>query len=253
MKEYKQRFHAYVSDFYTGVGDDDENIKLKEVHSLRVYENMSELAKHLELSPGQLKIAEIIGLFHDIGRFEQLRRYRTFNDKQSINHAELGVEVLTQQKLLHELDPVEKEYVRIAILNHNKHKLPELHPDHQLYVKMIRDADKLDIYRVVTKHYEEGNGNETVTLHLPDIPRVTPTVFKKIIEGQTIAYEEMQTVADCKVMQIGWLFDFNFDYFRRKVVRLGYIDTIFRTLPSGERTDRLRERVSKYIKAFQNS
>ena len=39
----------------------------------------------------------LTGLLHDVGRFEQLRRYGTFIDAQSIDHAEFGADRLFRQ------------------------------------------------------------------------------------------------------------------------------------------------------------
>ena len=39
-------------------------------------------------------------MLHDIGRFEQIRRFGTFNDAQSVDHAEFGADLLFKECLI---------------------------------------------------------------------------------------------------------------------------------------------------------
>ncbi len=87
-------FFHYVQTFKQGDINDQENIILKEIHTKHVVKEILNVAKHLELNNDELRFAEIIALFHDIGRFEQYVRFKTFVDKKSVNHAELGVKIL---------------------------------------------------------------------------------------------------------------------------------------------------------------
>ena len=52
----------------------EEHINYKYHHSYRVRDNMILLAKNLNLPPEDIKLASVIGLLHDIGRFEQYKR-----------------------------------------------------------------------------------------------------------------------------------------------------------------------------------
>jgi hypothetical protein len=89
-----EKFRAWFNDYVAGFYGDDEfvnaNIKLKEEHSKRVCKEMLYLADELGLPDEQRRIAEATALFHDIGRFEQFARYRTYNDPRSVNHCLLG-------------------------------------------------------------------------------------------------------------------------------------------------------------------
>ena len=64
----------------------NENIKRKEQHSLRVMAISKKIAEELKLSEKEIKLATLIGLLHDIGRFEQYTKWKTFSDKISTNH-----------------------------------------------------------------------------------------------------------------------------------------------------------------------
>ena len=111
-------FNTYVSKYNT----EDEKIKLKIEHIQRVAKNANDIAENLNLSKEDIDLAWLIGLLHDIGRFEQVRLYHTFNDGKSVNHAEIGVKILFEDGLIREFieDEQYDEIIKKAILNHNK-------------------------------------------------------------------------------------------------------------------------------------
>ena len=107
-----------------------------------------EIAQSLKLKQEDIELAGLIGLLHDIGRFEQLRRYDSFIDSKTIDHAALGIEILFNDGLI-ELFEIDKQYyslIKTAIFNHNKY---EIEPDLiiiYLHCQIIRDGDKIDIF-----------------------------------------------------------------------------------------------------------
>ena len=125
----------------------DSNIIRKQLHSIRVMELSEKIAKRLKLSKEKIEIATLIGLLHDIARFEQYTRYHTFKDAESVDHGDLGVEILNKD--LHKYIDTDKydELIKIAVKNHNKYKIEDgLTQEQELFAKIIRDADKIDIF-----------------------------------------------------------------------------------------------------------
>ena len=144
-------FNKYISQFNPKQG----RIKLKIDHIKRVAIMSKKIAESLGLNDEQIKLAELIGLFHDIGRFKQAELYNTFNDRISVNHAELSVKILFDENLIDNFKIDKKYYkiIKLAILNHNKNKIQDdLKADEMLFAKLIRDADKLDIYYTICKY-----------------------------------------------------------------------------------------------------
>ena len=110
---------------------------------------MEQLTAALPLSESDRELAYLCAVYHDIGRFEQLKRYHTFLDYKSIDHAQLGCEILRQGDFLDELSAREREQVLTAIGNHNRLAIEDgLDEKTLLFAKLIRDADKCDIFRV---------------------------------------------------------------------------------------------------------
>lgn len=140
----KEIFDTYVKKYNVK----DPKINGKWEHSYRVMERSIMLAQHLHLSKEDVYLAEVIGLLHDIGRFKQWTKYKTFNDLKSVDHGDYGCELLFEENLIEEFK-IEPKYYRIiekAIRNHNKAKIEDnLTEPELLQAKIIRDADKLDI------------------------------------------------------------------------------------------------------------
>ena len=89
-------FAEYVRNY----DPSDEKIKLKIDHTYRVAGLCQRIAESLGLSEPDVDIAWLLGMLHDIGRFEQIRRFGTFNDVQSVDHAEFGADLLFKEGLI---------------------------------------------------------------------------------------------------------------------------------------------------------
>ena len=93
IEKAKEEFINYTKNYNL----EDTNIKRKQIHSLRVMEISKKIAEYIGLTPEEVKIAELIGLLHDIGRFEQYSNYHTFRDDYSIDHGDYGVQILEKE------------------------------------------------------------------------------------------------------------------------------------------------------------
>ena len=75
-------------------------IELKIRHTFGVVNASEYIAKELKLSDEDIELAKLIALLHDIGRFEQIKRYDCFIDNKSIDHAILGNEILFNNMII---------------------------------------------------------------------------------------------------------------------------------------------------------
>lgn len=149
----KKNFSKYTEKFDLK----NENIKKKQQHSLRVMQISKEIAEKLELEQEKIELATLIGLLHDIARFEQYTIYRTFRDFDSIDHGDYGVQIL--EKDIRKYIDINKydEIIKKAVKNHNKYKIEKgLNLEEELYAKIVRDADKIDIiYEAVDTFWKD--------------------------------------------------------------------------------------------------
>ena len=135
-----------------------KQIRYKYHHSYRVKDLMKKLSDNLQLSDKEKEVAEVIGLLHDIGRFEQIKKYGDCSDtKTGIDHADESCIYLFDNGHIRDFYDDEEYYkiIEYAIKNHNKFEIDSNLDEKSLFfTKMIRDMDKVDIYKVITDEYK---------------------------------------------------------------------------------------------------
>jgi putative nucleotidyltransferase with HDIG domain len=235
VQQCKTWFDLYVKSFHSLDPEFRRNIHLKEQHTQRVCKEAVDIGRDLGLDDGDLRVVEITALFHDVGRFEQYRQFRTFSDRLSLNHAEFGVNILKQNQVLDRLPDPLKAMIFKVIRHHNRAQLP-LEEDEKclFFSRLLRDADKLDIWRVVTDYYqqkESGGQNHAIELDLPDTPGISSKVIENIRQGKPVLFKEMQNLNDFKLLQAGWVHDVNFAPTLARLKGRGYLKRIQKTLP----------------------
>jgi putative nucleotidyltransferase with HDIG domain len=243
-------FHQYVGTFISPQKNVRENILLKKMHTQRVCSEILEIGRQIGLNADELRFANIIALFHDIGRFEQYARYHTFADYKSENHAELGVKILKKTGVLNCLDHGVKDLVYRIVSFHNRAGLPRDETDLCLfYAKLLRDADKLDIWKVLTTHYLDlgGASNRAIELELPDTPGISDTVYDAVIAKKIVDSRHVRNLNDFKALQIGWVFDINFKPALDAVIRRNYIEVICSVLPACEQVEKIKAVAGRYV------
>ena len=219
----KRVFLEYVRKYDITNG----RIRLKMEHILHVADNSKMIAQNIGLDNEKVKLAELIGLFHDIGRFEQARVYDTFSDKDSgVDHAAYSLKVLYDDGLIKEFIDTDEydEIIKAAVYNHNKGKIDEkVEGEALLFSKIIRDADKLDIYRVINEDamidifwYKDFSNQD-----------INDGIFKHFIENKYIDYKEIQNNADQILAFYNYIYDFNFPYCLKIIKEKKYLDLFY--------------------------
>lgn len=230
---FENFFNNYVQKFIQAANN-DPNLSLKINHSYNVAEQARLIAESEGFPGGLVFLCRLTGLFHDIGRFEQYLQYKTFKDSESVNHARLGFRIITKERVFDSLSKKEKRDLRLAVLFHSRMKLPGGLPSAtQCACKVLRDADKLDIYPILISHLTPGNGsNDVVTLGLDPKDRISPEILDQISQGKLCKYAAMRYENDFKLLLCSWVYDLNYDYSRKFVLKNGFLDQLFELLPS---------------------
>ena len=222
MIEAKKAFKEYVKKY----NPEDEKIKIKIAHIERVAENSKRIAENLNLSQEDIELAELIGLLHDIGRFEQVRLYHTFVDKDSINHGEYGAKVLFEDGLIRKFIKDDKfdRIIKLAIVNHNRADIEEgLTEREKLHAKIIRDADKTDIFTILI------SGDKKAIWEKADLSddKISDEIYREFVEDKRINYKERKTSADILVSHFNYVYDLNFPETRKIIRDNKYIDKLY--------------------------
>ncbi|MBN2409843.1 MAG: HD domain-containing protein [Candidatus Aminicenantes bacterium] len=250
MQNIESWFENHVQKFRSSDKGYTQNIELKKDHTFRVCEEITRLGKSLDLSMNDLRLAKTIALLHDVGRFEQYDRYRTFADYKSEDHAQLGIKVINQENVLKGIDPSTKRVIICAISYHNRAHLPINESERCLFfAKLLRDADKLDILYVVTEYYQNSvqHSNQSLELELPDTPHISDEVYQKLISGKIVSSQHVQSLNDFKLLQMAWVYDVNFLITYRLIKERKYLEKIRDSFPKSERVKKAFAKVQSYL------
>jgi len=245
----KEFYKKYISNY----NPKEPRIALKIAHIYRTAEKARWLAEKLKLSEEDVLLAELIGLLHDIGRFEQVKTYNTLLDKISVNHAEYGGKVLFEDNLIRNFieDKQYDDIIKKAILNHNKNKIDNNISDERelLHCKIIRDADKLDIYYALLIEEIEA----TYPLERYKKEPISKDVKEEFMKNHIVNYSNVKTCADLLVGQIGFIFDINYIYSLEKINNEEYLEKLIERFNANDTETindltELKEIAKEYIK-----
>ena len=248
LAELENNFIEYADRFLTAEPLFNRNIILKREHSLRVRRECAEIVRSLDISEHDRFIAEVAGLFHDVGRFEQYTKYRTFVDLKSEDHGQLGIAVLKKLNFLSGFDAADAEHILTAIACHNRRAVPDEVSGRELLMsKAVRDADKLDIMSVVLDYYRHPETNDTVTLDLEDSPVISATIIRSVSRRECVSMRDLRTVTDFKIAQLGWVYDLNFTRSFQIYLERGYHHELLKHLPETPEVSSLFAIIDRYI------
>jgi hypothetical protein len=241
-------FTRYCTSFRSPDPDAQRNYDLKELHTRNVCEAASLITAGGE--PRRRLLAEVAGLCHDLGRFPQYRDFHTFKDADSVNHAQLSAQLLQQGDLLDFLTPAERERVILAVRFHNLYAVPSgLPPETEDLLKVVRDADKLDIWRVFIDYYHtpEEERASAAGLGFPDLPHCSPEVLETVAAGKMVQLATLKSLNDFKLLQLSWIYDINFQSTLRLIRDRHLLEQMAALLPKEEAVLHVLGEVKKYL------
>ncbi len=228
----------------------DQDIKYKYNHSYRVMKNSEYLSNKLNLSKTDKELAKIIGLYHDIGRFEQDKRYDSFNDKKTFDHGDYGVEILFKQNLIKQI-PIKEKYYHIiekSIINHNKYKVEDnLSQEELMHAKLIRDADKIDILYAASQ--------KLLTTKALDLTKDQTTIRNEIKQEfynnkqiKTSALLGKKTESEKIISYLALIFDLNYNESIKYILDNKIIDNFYNNLKDKEKYKEYFDYAKNYLK-----
>ncbi len=240
-------FCQYVNQYDKSIG----LIQLKIVHTFKVVEICKELCSWLKLNEEETSIALLISLLHDLGRFEQYRLYQSFEDYKTIDHALLSSYLLFEEGMIRwfiEEDDYD-EIIKISIEQHNKYRIDEnIDKRTLLFVHLIRDADKLDNFRV-----KESESIETlfnISLEELQSETISEDVYQQFMNNELIYAPIRNTHLDMWISYIAFIYDL---YFKESVFYIdknNWIERSFSRIKPIEKDkyDQLKNNMKKYVK-----
>ena len=230
-----EEFEKYVNNYDLT----NEKIILKKNHSIRVMNLCIKYAKKLGFNDEDVSLAKVIGLLHDIGRFEQLKEFNSFDDS-NIDHADLGVKILFEEGLIKNFWNNKEDYelIEFAIKNHNKMKIGKTTNERYLkFAKLIRDIDKMDII------YLLGYLSELDTKPSNDL--INPKIINSIKNHELSNYKDIKNINDSIALKFAYTYDINYDECLEEFKQNLYY--FYKQINFDERFKEIFETVNKYI------
>lgn len=231
----------------------DPKIKLKYDHTFRVAALCDDIAGSIGLKGEEKDLAWLSGVFHDIGRFEQVRRFGTFQDGDSVNHAALSAELLFREGMVREYvaDSSEDMLLEKAVCLHNAYKLPSsLTGREWRYCTILRDADKVDILRV---------NCDTPVSEIYNLPEkqfetaaVTDAVYADIMAGQNVYRPHSKTAIDFLIGHMSFVFGLVYPESVRQMKEQGYLERIMHFPTKNPETEQKLAEIRSFIHAYMD-
>ena len=220
-------YDEYVDTFREANGELPVMMRLKRVHTGFVVKNAEAIADGEGFTPEEREVALAAALLHDTGRYEQLKRYNTFRDSDSVDHAVFSHDIVVEKGWLDQVLGKAKEEgqgeqwkgaILKAVLYHNRRDLPEeignplFASDLRLRLTSaaahtVRDADKLDIFRVLEDRVEntDWKSDTRAFWSLAVSAPPNPVVVECIAKGQPVDYQNVKSLSDFVLIQVGWM------------------------------------------------
>ena len=241
----KEAFEKYVQNYDM----QDPDIEYKYKHSYRVMAFAKDLATKLELNEKDIELATIIGLYHDIGRFEEDKRFDSFGVHNSFDHGDYGRDVLLKEGLLKDI-PIEEKYYELigkAVELHNKYALEEgLDQKTIMHCKIIRDADKIDIIRsaskgIMTKKAFNEKAKATDALE---------EVKKQFYDNVQIKKRKKSKHSDANkvISLLALIYDINFNETLKYIDENKIVDSLYEFIEDKEGYKEYFDHINEYIK-----
>jgi len=241
-------FTSYCSSFRSADPELQRNFDLKEKHTRNVCLDACRIAR--ETSPRLQMLAEVAAVCHDLGRFPQFRDFHTFKDSESLNHAHLSARILKQKALLDFLPEAERDSVDMAVRMHNVFQIPPgLPPETDNLLRLLRDADKLDIWRVFIEYFHapEGERASGAGLGFPDLPGCSPEALAAVGAGNMVQLSTLKSLNDFKLLQLSWIYDINSPNTLRLIRQRRILEHFAAILPKDETVVDLLAQVQGYL------
>ena len=241
MNENFDKFDEYVMKFDM----DDDGIKYKYNHSYRVVHQAEEICRSLNTDTVERDLASLIALLHDIARFRQWEKYKTFNDRTTIDHGDEAVKILFDEGEIKNYicDKEDYDVIKKAIENHNKKSVDydNMNDREKLHTKIIRDADKLDIiYSMAMGMFFDFREDKD--------KGISDKIAEDFFNHKICSRADIQNKNDNILVDISMIYDLNLDYSKERVVNERYLERIYEHIKNKKMFKKYIDEMIKYLK-----
>lgn len=239
MNENFDVFDEYAMKYDMSI----KEIAYKYNHSYRVVHQSEEISRSIKLDEEEKDLASLIALLHDIARFEQWKRFKSFNDTKEFDHGDEGVKILFEDGLINKFTSKASDYsiIKSAIKYHNKYQIPSsLSVRETLHSRIIRDADKIDIIYAMST-------NKLINI-ADDNSEISEKVKEEFFNHNEIKKELTKTKNDKIILMLALIYDLNYEYSKNRILDEEYLERILENLNNKKMFKPFIEEGIKYLK-----
>lgn len=251
LTKLKEWFSVYITRFHSKEHNIHDALERKIMHTALVCDNIKIICKSIKSGQSNTFLAEAAALLHDIGRFPQLDRFGTFVDFKSLDHGTLAVDILLDENVLSDIPGSEQRCLFTAIKWHNKKEIPnELQEDELTLLKLLRDADKLDILRMFSDYYpvSKTHPNSLLEFGLPESDTCEEGIVNAILDRRIADVMLSKSLSDIRLSKLSWFYDFNFTESRKIFKERQYLEHTLAVLPDIPAIRKVAEHIRKDLK-----
>ena len=208
LERLTRRYDEYVDTYRGADGRLPAMMQLKRTHTAFVVRNAGLIADGEGFDAPTREAAVAAALLHDTGRYEQLKRYDTFQDSESVDHAVFSHDIVRERGWLDDLEPRTAGAISDAVLFHNRRDVPDdMDALTAACAHTVRDADKLDIFRVLEDQVAHADWRHDARAfwNLPVSAPPNPSVVDAIAARSPVDYQHIRSLADFVLIQVGWM------------------------------------------------
>jgi hypothetical protein len=241
---------GYVDGFRQASASLPPALALKLEHSRYVAENARDIARDLGWDAEDVCTAEALGWLHDVGRFSQFAEFGHFHDATSVDHGRRGLEIIQESDILALLPENRRRCLMEGIRHHNARTIPAtLTPACLPLLKLIRDADKLDIYRVVSEGLARDGFRDLADMwpHVDLQGPVNPLILHDIRTRHTGDVAHVRSLSDFLLLQASWICGLNYVPTLKRVRGRGILETIAAHLPDDPAVQKVIDEIRNYL------
>jgi hypothetical protein len=250
----EKQFYTYTNPFVDRAKDAYPFV-LKQEHTARVCRAMEMLCTSLDLAGPTTARACAAAMVHDMGRFPQFAVFNTYSDARSKNHAALGCREILRSKILSHLSATDRQLILRAVALHNRPRLSGKYgQDLSLLARLLRDADKIDIFGVMKDHYLNPDSSHGFITHdLHDDGEVPEKTASELLETRQNDLSHVNTLNSMRVFQAGMVYDLNFPAAAAAILYLDVIPVLLGGIPPSDLIIRLEQALLDHLRSLASS
>jgi len=237
LEQFREEYNQILSSVETKDFAQQQAFEQWKKHNEKVVENILLLGQSLDMEDGEMRMAEILALFHDIARFRDVTTSPYYQNLTESGHAEAGAELLSLLPPFKELEAAKQEILQKVTIFHNKPELPKKENEFVVYyLKLLRDADKLDALRMTAEFltYRDVKVSPADELNLSKNPTISDSICKDIINDMMPKKDDMVTYNDYVLLQLSWVFELTYRKTYLILNQKQYVKRLYDALPKND-------------------